>query len=302
MREGLGKICFLILAVAIGTCQVSAQKISVRGGFFEDSLLIGKDVNYWIAATYPSNLEMVFPDSLFDFSPFEYSSKTYFPSQLTADGLAYDSTIYQIQSFEIDPVQYVQLPTIILNGEDSTIINTPLDSIYLTEFAPIVTDSTELKTNLDYQTVDTQFNYPLFYYILGGLFLVVILLGAIFGRKIIKWYRLRRLRKRFEEFIEIFREHIKKLKVDPNPSLTEQTLILWKKYQERLDGVPFSVLTTKEILKESFTQELELPLKSIDRVVYGKKVQEDIYQEFHQMEEFTQHRYSKKLEEMKNGK
>ena len=302
MREELDKFFCLLIFVTLFSWQAQAQETVVRGGFVEDSLLIGNDVQYWISATYPSGIEMIFPDSLFDFSPFEYSDKTYFTSKLLEGGSVYDSTIYSIQSFEIDRVQYMKLPAIILSGGDSTIIHSPLDSIYLTELAPVVSDSTKLKTNLSYQNVGTQFNYPLLYYILGGLLLVAIVLGIIFGRRIIKWFKLRTLKKHYEKFSELFSEHIKKLKVDPDPKLTEQTLLLWKRYQERLDGLPFTVLTTKEILNERFTQELETPLKSIDRVVYGNKVQEDIYQEFNHIDDFAQDRYSKKVDEIKNGK
>ena len=286
----------------LSSWRITAQEITVRGGFIEDSILIGKDVGYWMTATYPPNLEMIFPDSLFDFSPFEYTSKIYFDSKLLANGLIYDSTVYFIQSYEIDFVQYLYLPAVILNKSDSTLIDTPIDSIYLTELAPIVTDTTKLKTNLDYQIVSTQFNYPLLYYVLGGSLFLIILLAFLFGKKIVRWYRLFKLRKGYEKFNQFFSEHIKKLKIDPNPQLTERTLILWKKYQDTLESIPFSVLTTQEILKKNFTKKLEKPLKSIDRVIYSNRIQEDIYQEFHQIEDFTQYRYSEKIEKIKHGK
>lgn len=300
MREGRGK--YLLVAIALlFSFNMRAQEVSVKGGFLEDSLLIGQDVSFWISATYPPSLEMVFPDSLYSFAPFEINGKQYFPTQVSGN-LAYDSTVYILQSFEIDKVQYLKLPAVILDGNDSTIIETPLDSIFLTELAPIVTDTTTLKTNLDYQLVDTEFNFPLMYYILGGLFILIVILLLIFGKRIIKWFKLRRLRTQYEEFSDVFNSYIKKLRVDPDPALAEKALVLWKNYQQRLDKVPFSVLTTKEILSQDFTQELEAPLKSVDRVVYGKRVQEDVFQDFQQIEDFTQHRYSKKIEEIKDGK
>ncbi len=302
MREGPGRILLSILIPLLFSNRLQAQEIIVNGGFVEDSILIGKNVQYWISATYPSEMEVSFPDSLYDFTPFEYASKTYFTSQILENGLIFDSTIYFVQSFEIDLVQYMQLPATVLHGKDSTIIKSPLDSIYLTELVPVVSDSTKLKTNLNYQAVNTQFNYPLLYYILGGLLLITIILGIVFGKKIIKWFKLRKLHKQYIKFNEQFTEHIKRLKVDPDPKLAEETLTIWKKYQEGLDRVPFTVLTTKEILSENFTQELEKPLKSIDRVVYGNRVQEDVYQEFNQMEDFTQDRYSKKVDQIKDGK
>ncbi|WP_425392316.1 hypothetical protein [Ekhidna sp.] len=300
MRDGQGKSWLTIIAF-LCAFNLSAQEITVKGGFVEDSLLIGQDVNFWMSAIYPPDLEMVFPDSLHSFAPFEFSSKTYFSTQIV-DGLAYDSTVYTIQSFEIDKVQYLKLPAVILKGSDSTILETPLDSIFLTELAPIVSDSTKLKTNLDYQAVDTQFNYPLMYYIIGGLIILVVILLLIFGKRIIKWFKLRRLRIQYEQFSEVFNSYIKKMKVDPEPELAEKTLILWKNYQQNLDKAPFSVLTTKEILSFDYTDELTEPLRSIDRVVYGKRVQEDVYQDFQQLENFTQDRYSKKVAEIRDGK
>ncbi|MEQ9467101.1 MAG: hypothetical protein RLN88_06780 [Ekhidna sp.] len=300
MQEGRGKHWVLIVAL-LCSLHLSAQEVSVRGGFVEDSLLIGQDVNFWMAATYPPEMEMVFPDSLYSFAPFEFSDKTYFPTKVK-NGLAYDSTVYIIQSFEIDQVQYLWLPAIILNNRDTTIINTPLDSIFLTELAPVVSDTTKLKTNVDYQTVERTFNYPLLYYILGGLILIIIILLLIFGKQIIKWFKLRRLRIQFEQFDVIFSDYVKKLKVDPDPELAERALVFWKSYQQRLEKLPFSVLTSKEILGYDFAGELEKPLKSIDRVVYGKRVDENIFQDFLQIENFTQHRYSKKVEEIKDGK
>ncbi|MFK7953778.1 MAG: hypothetical protein AB8B73_13115 [Ekhidna sp.] len=300
MLEGRGRILLLTLGFFF-TFQLQSQEIKVNGGFLEDSLLIGKDVNFWVTATYPQDLEMIFPDTLADFSPFEFSGKQYFPSKLK-EGLAYDSTVYSIQSFEIDLIQYFKMSAVILNGNDSIILDTPLDSIYFSELAPFTTDTTKLIRNTKYQAVNRQFNFPLLYYILGGLILIVIIVLLVFGRKMIKYFKLRRLRKEHEHFSETLSSYIKELKEQPDFSTAEKALILWKGYQEKLEKWPFSSLTTKEILALAFTNEIETPLRSIDRLVYGKRPTESIHQDFQQMEDFTMHRYSKKVEEIKNGK
>ena len=301
MQEGRGRKILIVITflLALGS---RAQQIEVDGGFVEDSLLIGQDVNYWITAKYPLELEMIFPDSNYTFSPFEFSGKEYFSTQLLQDGIAYDSTVYTIQSYEIDIVQFLQLRAIILNKEDSTVFTTPKDSIFLMELAPVVSDTTKLKTNLDYQAVNRQFNFPLMYYILGGLAIITIALLLIFGKKIIKFFRLRKLQRDYRIFTEAFDTYVNKLQTSPEPDIAEQTLALWKKYQQQLDKVNFTTYTTKEILQLEFAEELAKPLKSIDRMVYGKKTQEDIYQDFQQIEDFTGERYQLKVEEIKNGK
>lgn len=300
MREGRGRILLLILGF-IFTSHITAQEIKVNGGFVEDSLLIGQDVNFWMTASYPKDLEMIFPDTLSDFTPFEFSGKQYFPSELK-DGLAFDSTVYTIQSFEIDLIQYLKLSTVILNENDSTILDTPLDSIYFSELAPFASDTTKLIKNTSYQTVDRQFNFPLLYIVLGGIAIIIIVCLLVFGRNIIKYFKLRKLRKEYEGFSEKLASHIRNLRENPDFNTAEEALTLWKAYQEKLEKWPFSSFTTKEILALAFTKEIETPLKSIDRLVYGKRPTESVYQDFQQIEDFTQHRYSKKVEEIKNGK
>ena len=298
----VGRDRFIAALFSILTSLASfGQQIEVDGGFVEDSLLIGQDVNYYLTASYPAELEMVFPDSGYNFSPFEYADKTYFPTQLLG-GIAYDSTIYTVQSYEIDLVQYLQLPAIVLEGADSVVIQSPLDSIYLKELAPVVSDTTQLIANLEYKEVNTVFNYPLLYYILGAFVLLSAVLSLIFGKKIIRYFKLRKLRKDYERFSENLIGFIQKLKKEPNPELAEHALNAWKNYQERLDKYPFTKLTTTEILKLNSNKELEKPLKSIDRLIYGKRVAETVYQDFQQIEDFAQHRYQKKVEEIRYGK
>lgn len=299
MREGQGKLISLFLLFI--SLQASAQQIEVKGGFVEDSLVIGQEINFWISATYPATMEMVFPDSNHNFSPFEFADKTYFPTELQGE-LAFDSTIYTLQSFEIDPVQYLQLNAIILSKEDSIGFETPLDSIYLTELAPIVTDTTTLKTNLDYQAVNRQFNFPLLYYVIGGLVLVIVVLLLVFGKRMLRYLKVKKLERDYRTFSEAFGQYVNHLKNSPEPATAEKALSIWKKYQQRLDKVAFSSFTTKEILALEFTQELKDPLKSIDRVVYGKRVQDNVYQDFQQIEDFTDERFQKKVAEIRYGK
>jgi len=301
MQGGRGRKSIIFFGSILLSFAGLGQEIKINGGFLEDSLLIGEDINYFISAYYPPEMELIFPDSNYKFTPFEFSDKLYFPTKVE-NGLAYDSTIYTIQSFEIDLVQYLQLPTIVLENEDSIVIKTSLDSIYLKELAPIVTDSTQLISNADYLMVNRAFNYPLLNIILGSILFIAIVLLLIFGKRIIKYYKLRRLRKEYESFSKKLTEFIRELKSRPDPDTAEYALNSWKKYQEKLDRFPFTKLTTTEILVKDYNRELEKPLKSIDRLIYGKRPTETVYQDFQQIEDFTQHRYNKKVEDIKHGK
>jgi hypothetical protein len=65
----------------------------------------------------------------------------------------------------------------------------------------------------------------------------------------------------------------------------------------------FTKLTTQEILSNyDHTEELKTALKSIDRCIYGGITDENLYRHFQSIEDFTQYRYGKKIDEIKHGK
>jgi hypothetical protein len=116
----------------------------VRGGFFKDSLRVGDQTGFFLAAEYPTNLNILFPDSTFSFSPFEYESKKYFPTRTTA-GRSYDSVIYYVSTFEVDPIQTLSLPVFQFNRMDCTVYQTPRDTILLTELVKDLPDTVTVK-------------------------------------------------------------------------------------------------------------------------------------------------------------
>ena len=300
MFERLGRINCIFFLLHVGI-QLQAQEAYVRGGFVQDSLQIGENIQFWMTAYYDPKHELFFPDSTYNFLPFEWTASQHFPSVLINEK-ALDSTVYTLQSYEIDNVQYLALPAFILDGVDTVTLLSATDSIYLQELAPNVSDTTKLKTNLSYLEVDRKFNYPLWYIVGGFVVFSLLLTLLLFGKKIRRYFVLRKLKKHYLAFSQKLTEHIHALQKDPNESIAESGLILWKNYQEKLEKSPFSKYTTKDILSLDYTGVLEKPLKSIDRMVYGKKRTDSIHQDFQQIEDFTQHRYLKKVEEINNAK
>ncbi len=290
----------LCLIIGFGPVEVYGQEIKVRTGFVQDSLGIGEPVQFWLSANYPAEIEVILPDSAYDFSPFEIIGRTFTPT-FAEGNMAYDSAVYTLQSFEIDLVQYLSIDALILEGADTVVLTSDPDSIYFRELVAAVTDTTQLKTNLAYREVDGVFNYPLWSFIALGIFILMILTLIIFGKKIARNFRLKKLRKEYEQFSYKISLHINNLKEEPAPQVAENALSDWKKYLERLEKVPYSKFTTKEILAFDNNQELKDTLKIIDRTVYGKVEQKEIFKSFQDIEDFTQHRYTMALDRIKNG-
>ena len=54
-----------------------AQEAKVRGSFLADSVKIGEEISYTLTASYSKNLTLIFPDSTFSFTPFEFQKKKF---------------------------------------------------------------------------------------------------------------------------------------------------------------------------------------------------------------------------------
>lgn len=301
MRNVQGRFFSMIMVLLLGL-STHAQQLDIRGGFVEDSLRIGETVHFYLVAKYPASLEVMLPDTTFDFSPFEYADKEFYPSELR-DGMVLDSAIYMLQSYEIDPTQYLSLPGFVIDAAgDSTMITTKPDSIFFSEMVPMVTDTTRLKTNMAYQDVSKEVNTPLIGIILGTLAILVIGVWLIFGKRIRKALKLRKLKKDYQQFSDQLTLNIRQLKEAPERQLAERTIANWKLFLERMESRPFSKLTTREIMSLDYTEELKGVLKNIDRCIYGRQVDENMYKDFQAIEDFTQHRYSVVTDQIKNSK
>lgn len=276
------------------------QEVQVKGGFIQDSIAIGQPVQYWMTAAYPQQLQVVFPDSNYNFRAFELVGKNFTPTQVR-EPFYFDSAVYSLTSFEIDSIQYLNLPAIFINQRDSSLIYAPLDSIYTIHQVSIVSDTLLLKENTELRKVARNVNYPLIW-ILIGLFIVTgIAVYLIFGKRIRKYFILKRLRRDYHNFSEKITLAIRDLKSRQDKKQVEHALNTWKAFMEKLEKKPYRSLTSKEILSFNETRELKDVLKNIDRSIYGGVMSEDLFKDFQSIEDYTQHRYGIVVESIKNN-
>ncbi|HNR75222.1 MAG TPA: hypothetical protein PKM03_13400, partial [Cyclobacteriaceae bacterium] len=115
-------IVLLIISLA-----APAQEVKVHARFNADSVRIGVPLQFTLVAEYPSHYQVLFPDSTFNFEPFEFQSKRFVPTK-TTNNKSYDSVIYTLVSFEIDPVQIIRLPVFQVQKSDSLVYETNADT------------------------------------------------------------------------------------------------------------------------------------------------------------------------------
>ena len=303
MKTTLKIILLIILFFNLGN--VLAQDVKVHGGFIQDSLIVGDQVNFYLSAKYPKSKVIFFPDSTWQLGKFEFVKKQYFPTQ-TINGISTDSAVYTITSFEIDSIQTLRLPVYQINTFDSTFFYSETDSIFLTELVntplpdTLQAQNLPLKTNTTYQPVSWLLNYPFITFIVCLLFLSAVFLWVFFGKKITNRYTLKRLNRLHEEFVKRFIQLENELKLNFSSATAELLITHWKKYLENLDKKPYTRLTVKELSLIQSNETLIQHLRSFDAAVYGHRT--EVQEDTHYLKEYAELTFQEKLKAFKNEK
>jgi hypothetical protein len=294
--------CFF-LALLFSVTAHAQDSTRVRGYFLADSLSIGESVPYILTARYPKLKQVVFPDSLFAFSPFEITGKRFFPTRTTGN-ISYDSVVYFLTTFEIDSIQQLRLPVFVVQEKDCLQVQSSLDHVFLRHQVAAVPDSVSvdklpLKVNTAYQKVKWILNYPIVIIAVGCVLAILLIVWLVFGKRIRKHFALKRLSKGYRDFVARFNAALEKLSPQSSQRTAEEIMIIWKSYMEGLERYPYMKLTSREIVRLVGDANLEQALRSVDRSIYGGL--NSSQEPFRFLQAYTQERFRKKEEEVKNG-
>ena len=299
-------LCLYLCGILLSGGGAYAQALKPSGYFLQDTIKVGQPIEYTLTFRYPSELEVVFPDEKHSFLPFEYIDRNFIPTKSDST-TSVDSVVYTLMTFELDSLQTLALPVYVIGADregavDSTAIYADIDSVHLQQLITQMPDSLDLKENKAYLDVPLQFNYPYLLIGLGILAALLLIVYLVFGDKIRKQWKLRRLRKDHKRFQEQFSESMAQLEQTPDKQLSEHTLVVWKRYMERLEQAPYTKMTTKEIIKLPSEQELTDDLKAIDRSIYGHHLNGELIGHFKHLEKHTDHRYEQRYRDIKHGR
>jgi hypothetical protein len=299
------KISISILFIGISFASIAQREkdIHVNGRFLVDSIKVGQQVPYSITVSYPENATILFPDSTYAFSPFEFVKKKYFQTK-TTNSISYDSVVYYLTTFEIDSIQNLKLPVYEVHKQDCTAIYTENDALIFKNLVVQKLDSIEapalpLKTNTTYQTVKWLLDYPLLLAVVGVLLVILLIVWIIFGKRIRTYFKIRKLSKNHEAFLTKFTTTVSQLNSDFSSKKTEAITLLWKNYMERLTNTPYTKFTSKEIILKEKDEQLATALQSVDRMIYGGSAYDS--SSFESLRAFANNQYTHKLKEINRG-
>jgi hypothetical protein len=284
--------------------QVSGQDVQVRGKFHADSIKIGQAVPFSLTARYPASLNVLFPDTGFSFAPFEVQGKKYFQTK-TLKNVSYDSVVYFLTTYEIDSVQQLQLPVFVVHTKDCTQVNSNTSSIILKQLVKAKYDSLTaeklpLKENANYINVRWLLNYPLVLILAAVLVIALIVAWIIFGKRIRRYFKLRKFMKNHKAFVLKFSQSVGELQHEFSSGRAESIFVLWKKYMETLVSQPYTRYTAREILQMEHDETLGPTLQALNKIIYAG-VNPASEEPFTNLLAYTEQQFLKKLEEIKHG-
>jgi hypothetical protein len=264
---------------------------------------IGEPVPYSLSFEFEASQDAVFPDSLFDFSPFEIDHKEFYPTKTTA-GVSFDSAVYYLSYFEIDSVTVFSLPVLLVRNGDSTRYQARPDTIYLKQLVAEVPDSVAMEAlplieNTDPAIMEFAVNYP--YILIGaGIFLlIVIIVLAVFGKKLWAYIKMVRMKRKHQRFLTAYDEIAGQTALAAEDK-SEKIIVLWKKYLQQLERYPYTSLTTKEVLERIPKKKLTAALNAMDNAMYSPKHPPIEEKSLQLLREFASERYQRELVKVKN--
>ena len=266
------RLALMVVLYTICLAPICAQSDKPKGKFLTDSIEIGKPFLYALSFRHSPDKEVFFPDTSFNYSPFEVLSRRSFTSATDAASKAtLDSAIYQLVTFDVSQAQVLSVPIFIYARGDCTAVFTNKDSIFLKKknLDPI-TNNEALKPEIALAPLRSEFNFSM---LLGYLGLAIGLIGAIywvFGKDIYKQWRLIKLQRRHLEYLRSFNKLLRNAREKNNIKDAENAIIVWKNYLERLEKKPFATYTTREIMDNMPDDSLADALKNMDGIIYGQ--------------------------------
>ena len=294
------KYLILSLLIVQSTYSLNAQKIEYKSYFIKENKTIGDTIYFISTINYPKNIEIIQPDSSNDYKTFEYIDKLIFPSLKIEDRIL-DSTIYLLRTFNTDTIQSLKLSSYIINNNDSVKITSTEDDIIISNQIKKIDQSLKVKYNTILSKINKLINYKYVTYIIAIILLIIGLTYILFGKKIVIFFKIHRLKKAFKSFETKFHKQQMIYKKEKSKSQVEKVLVIWKVFMEFISNKTYLSSTTKEIEKFNNNKKIISSLKEFDKNIYSPNKNILKSKDINNLFNEAKHNFNVKLKNIKNG-
>ena len=280
MTYAIRLLIFLLLFPLSVQGQHPLGQHPLAGKFLTDSIDIGRPFQYSLVYRHAAVNDVLFPDTARNFAPYRVQNVTVFATQTSGAGsgaVSRDSAVYTLVSFETDSIQRLQVPVRIIHQADCTAQWTQTDTVFLRSKLPVVTvaDSTRsvtlpaLLTETKLAPLQQQFNYVALAAGFLLVTLVMLVLYGLLGQIITRYWQLYQLSRSHRRFLNEYNQLTRSLNAFSASETARRAVMIWKVYLERLDGQPYTSLTTSELAERIHDDRILNALREADRMIYG---------------------------------
>lgn len=276
VRERNRYIVLLLALIGLSFVHTSqAQKPVFR--FLSDSVSFGQPIQAVLYCRHDPAEELLFPDSSFNYFPFEFVDKRYFPTQ-TIGNESLDSVVYTLRTFEDTSLYSLALPVFLFQEKDTLRILSNMDDVAFEPFIKNPSDTLKLISNTTLLPLERDFNYLIYLLILASLLVFALLVYLLFGKRLLQQWKRYRMKMAHKQFITAF-DTLTKVS-DLSVKDMEKALSIWKKYIESLSEKPYTTFTSTEIATHLKRENLKKNLQGIDSAIYGGRFRATVQEDF----------------------
>jgi Sec-independent protein translocase protein TatA len=146
-----------------------------------------------------------------------------------------------------------------------------------------------------YQPLETEFNYPLAFLVLGILVVLALVLILVFGKKIRKMWETWMEKRKYRRFQRRWENAEQSFAKQPDMAHADELLGLWKTYMEHLKNKPFREWTTSEISDFLENKAIINDFREIEMIIYAGRDGKNIGEACKNLKEVCRNSYQQKL-------
>lgn len=302
VRSGALLLLLLMAGSTLQAQESPAPYPAPVGKFDRDTALLASPVRYTLTVHRTAGTQVLFPDSVYDYAPFELRSRVWYPTRVLADSTLVDSAVYELMSFSGQPELALALPVFYLTGVGDSLPVFPDDALLhqrLASKTEAVADT--LEPAIQTLTVKERFNYP--YWIIGISLVVGFLAVAnlFLGKPLQRYFRIWVEGRRHRAFIRSYDRLVQQVRQRGSSGPLERALNLWKAYIERVENIPYTTYTTKDFAEHLPDPALTKSLQELDRYIYGGFPPEEAETAYAVLRRMAIRIYAQKAQQLRHG-
>ena len=292
-------IIILIFLIDLHQCFAVKKHKQPVLKFYSSQIMVGQPFKVSLYYEHEKNEEVIFPDTTWNFSPFELVKKETYTTKTNKD-ISKDCVVYTLNTFEIEINQSLQMPVYIFSHHDTLKILSNKEQIILKRLVADHHPDLTLKSNTQFIELEQSFDYIFWLLLVLGILFIAGITYLFFGKSIRKQIVLYLAKLAFDRFIYDFDKITIQLNRNKNNNDLDKLLGIWKKYLQNLTQKPTTTYTSKEISEFVGNEKLTIALINIDRAIYGGAFEENVLQDITILKIIAKEYYIQKQEEVKN--